>query len=328
MKPRGFDELEGQARAFRESRILLTAIELDLFTAVGEGASAAEVARNAATEPRATEMLLNALAALGALAKSAGIFRNTAETAQHLAAASPECERDALMHTVHMWDRWSTLTECVRTGAAQNLNEIEGRGEKWIGAFIAAMHRTGKERAPEIAEAVGAAGVRRMLDVGGGSGAYSIAFAQADPELRAEILDLEPVLPIAQAHIARAGLSKRVTTRAGDLRRDPLGEGLDLILLSAICHMLSVEENRDLLRRALEALAPRGRVVIRDFILNRDKTGPPAAAIFSLNMLVGTAGGASYSEIEYTVWLEEAGFRDVRRIRFPDPSSGLMEGTR
>jgi len=114
--------------------------------------------------------------------------------------------------------------------------------------------------------------------VGGGSGAYSIAFAQANPKLCADVFDLATVVPIAQSHIAEVGLADRVTTRVGDLRRDGFGAGYDLLLLSAICHMLGPDENQDLLRRAYAALTPGGRVAIQDHVMNDDGTAPRAGA--------------------------------------------------
>jgi SAM-dependent methyltransferase len=306
-----FDKLMLTMRSFQESRALLTAVELDVFTAVGAGARAEEVASKLDCDARATEMLLNALVSLGALEKRDGVFANTVETARFLVAGSPDDSRMAIMHTVHLWDRWSTLTECVRRGG----RVMEGGSdEQWTEAFIAAMHRRALGNAEQVASVVGVEKVRRMLDVGGGSGAYSIAFARANPELRAEILDLADVVRIAERHIAAAGLIKRVTARVGDLRRDELGSGYDLVLLSAICHMLGEEENRDLFARCYRALAPGGRLVVRDFILEEDKTEPRWAALFSLNMLVGTERGASYSEGEYTRWLLEAGFSSVERL--------------
>jgi len=179
------------------------------------------------------------------------------------------------------------------------------------------MHRNAAERAPMVVRSVGVENVRRMLDVGGGSGAYSIAFARANLALRADILDLSSVEPIARRHIQEAGVADRVHVRPGDLRSGPLGEGYDLVFVSAICHMLSPDENLDLLRRCHQALAPGGRVVIQDFILEPDKTAPRFAALFALNMLVGTRAGASYSEPEYSAWLAEAGFQDIRHIRLP-----------
>jgi (2Fe-2S) ferredoxin/predicted O-methyltransferase YrrM len=319
------DDLAQTIRGFQDSRALLTAIELDAFTAVADGASAGQTAAKMGTDPRATGMLLNALAALGLLSKHNGTFHNTPVSARYFVAGSPDDSRAATMHTANLWRRWSTLTDCVREGTAVTRREPREVDDRWTRPFIAAMHRNARERAPHVVRAVGTVGVRRMLDVGGGSGAYSIAFAQACAELHAEVLDRPEVLDIAQGHIDRAGLAGRVTTRVGDLRTDAFGAGFDLVLVSAICHMLGPEENSDLLRRCRHALAPDGRVVIQDFILEEDKTAPKMAALFSLNMLVGTEGGASYNESEYAEWLGEAGFREVIRVRLPGPS-GLMVG--
>jgi predicted O-methyltransferase YrrM len=311
-------------RAFQESRVLLSAIELDLFTAVGDGATATQVSGRLKTDARATEMLMNALVALEMLTKQDGVFHNAQVAARYLAESSPENERAAMMHTVHLWQAWSTLTECVRAGTGVAHKEIEDHGENWIQAFIAAMHRIATERAPQVVKAVGTDGVNRMLDVGGGSGAYSIAFAKARRELQAEVLDLPAVLPIAQRHVEEAGLLDRVKTRQGDLGTDKFGKGYDLIFVSAICHMLGPAENKDLFRRSFAALAPGGRIVLQDFILEPDKTAPRAAALFALNMLVATQTGSSYSEQEYAAWLMAAGFRNVRRIRLQGPTDLMI----
>jgi (2Fe-2S) ferredoxin/predicted O-methyltransferase YrrM len=273
------DDLNERIRAFQESRAILTALELDLFTAVADGADAGEVALRLRTDPRATEMLLNALASLRLLVKQAGVFRNSPAAARYLAAGSRDNAQPALLHTAHLWQRWSTLTDCVRAGTAATHDEIADRGQDWTEAFIAAMHRNASERASLVVHAVGAENVRRMLDVGGGSGAYSIAFARANSALRADILDLASVEPIARRHIKEAGVADRVQVRTGDLRSGRLGEGYDLVFVSAICHMLSAEENLDLLCRCREALEPGGRVVIQDFILEADKTAPRFAAL-------------------------------------------------
>lgn len=321
------DDLNERIRGFQESRAVLTALELDVFTAIGEGAAAVEVAARLHTDPRATEMLLNALASLRLLVKREGVFHNSLASARYFTARSRDNARPALLHTAHLWQRWSTLTDCVRAGTAVNRDEIAGRADDWTEAFIAAMHRNASERAPLVVRAVGAQTVRRVLDVGGGSGAYSIAFARANSGLRADILDLTAVEPIARRHIQEAGVADRVRVRIGDLRSGLLGEGYDLVFASAICHMLNPEENLDLLRRCREALVPGGRVVIQDFILEPDKTAPRFAALFALNMLVGTDGGSSYSETEYAGWLDAAGFHEIRRVRLPG-ITGLMIGLR
>jgi (2Fe-2S) ferredoxin/predicted O-methyltransferase YrrM len=317
------DELAQSIRGFQESRVILTALELDLFTALGSGATAAQAAATAGTEARATEMLLNALASLELVRKEGAVFHNAPVAARYLAAGSADSARMAMLHTAGLWHRWSGLTECVRTGTATP----EERGAEGTEAFIAAMHNNARQRAAQLAGCLmgpGAAGASRMLDVGGGSGAYAIAFAQANPQLRAEVFDQPAVLAIAQRHIREAGLEERISTRVGDLRSDEFGGGYDLVLISAICHMLGVEENRNLLARVSRALVKGGRVAIQDFLLRADKTGPRSGALFSLNMLVNTQGGASYSEEEYTAWLREAEFGEVRRVPLPGPAGVLI----
>jgi (2Fe-2S) ferredoxin/SAM-dependent methyltransferase len=321
------DELNLAIRSFQESRVILTAVELDIFSAVGKSCGAADVARKLGTDPRATEMLMNALVAMRLLEKESGVFRNTPVSTRFLAAGGRDDSRAAVMHTVGLWIRWSTLTACVRAGTAVAHEEMADRGVDWTEAFIAAMDRNARERAPHVLRAVGSGGIERMLDVGGGSGAYSIAFAHANPGLQAEILDLPAVCAIAKRHIDEAGLTDRIKTREGDLRFGLPGEEYDLVLVSAICHMLSPEESLGLFRKCHGALHPGGRLVVQDFILEEDKTAPKSAALFSLNMLVGTVAGSSYSEEEYADWFGRAGFRKVSRVRLPGPS-GLMIGTR
>ncbi|HTT72218.1 MAG TPA: methyltransferase [Anaeromyxobacteraceae bacterium] len=320
------DDLADTLRGYMPSRVLLTALELDVFTAVArcEEPAAPALAAAMGCDPRATRVLLDGLVALGALKKDGDRYANAEATARFLVAGSPDDARAALRHNLSLWSTWSTLTQVVRTGRPVRHQEMQERGSDWTTPFIAAMHRNAALRAPLVVQAVGACGARRLLDVGGGSGAYAIAFARAVPGLEAEVFDLPTVVPIAQRHIAEAGLSERVRTRVGDLRRDAFGTGYDLVLLSAICHMLGPDENRDLFRRIGSALAQGGRLVIQDHLMAEDRTAPRAGALFAINMLVGTPGGGTYTEGEYAAWLAEAGFSSPRRIALPGPNDLLV----
>jgi ubiquinone/menaquinone biosynthesis C-methylase UbiE len=115
---------------------------------------------------------------------------------------------------------------------------------EWTCNFIAGMQRNAKDRAPLVVKALGTAGVHRILDLGGGSGAYSIAFAKASPEVRCEILDVPEVVPLAADYVGKAGVSAQVSLRAGDMLQDDFGSGYDIIMLNAICHMFSEEQNQ------------------------------------------------------------------------------------
>jgi len=318
------DPLADMIRGYMPSRAILTALELDLFTAVGNGGSGEAVAAKANTNPRATEMLLNSLVSLKLLEKKDGVFRNTALSARYFVEESKDNARGGLLHTAHIWHRWSTLTDCVRAGTSVSQR---GSDSSWTEAFIAAMDRNAKERARHVVKAVGTNGVRRILDLGGGSAAYSIAFVSELAGAHADILDLPDVVPLTRGYIGKAGLSDRISARAGSMLTDSFGDNYDLVLLNAICHMFSEEQNRGIFQRAFAALAPGGRLVVQDFILEADKTAPQFAALFSLNMLVGTQAGSSYSEPEYEQWMKAAGFAKVERVRLPGPS-GLMVGTR
>ena len=316
------DRLHEMIGSNMPSRCLLTAIELDIFTAVGEGASAAEVGTKIHASARGTEILLNALVALGLLTKSGGEYRNTAETARFFRRGSKDNQRDGLLHMADMWHYWSTLTEAVRSGTSVEIVR-EGNSE-WTGNFIAAMQNVAKDRAPQVAKALGTEGVRRILDLGGGSGVYSIAFAKASRDVKCEILDLAEVTPLTTEYVSKAGMAAQVNIRSGDMLHDDYGSGYDIVMLNAICHMFTEEQNREIFRRARQALAPNGRLVVQDFILNPDKTGPLQAALFSVNMLVATKAGADYSEREYTTWMKDAGFGEVRRIGLPGPSDLIV----
>lgn len=307
------------ARAFMPSRILLTAVELKVFGALGdESKTSVEVASALDTDPRATDRLMDALVALGFLAKSGDRFTNTPETQQSLVPGRPGYAGDALMHAVNMWDSWSTLTAAVTRGTSVFRREGDARAD-WVRPFISAMHYNASASAPGVALLVDLAGVRRLLDVGGGSGAYSMEFCRAKPDLDAVVFDLPDVVPITREYIEAAGLSDRISTLAGDFTADELPSGFDLVFVSAIIHMNSQEANIDLLRKCARALNPGGRVVIQDFIVDEARTSPPHAAIFALNMLVATRAGDTYTEDEVRSWLAETGFGDVTRV---DPPSG------
>ena len=323
------DHLDQMIRGFMPSRCILTALELDIFTAVGDGANAEQIGTRIHANARAACMLLNALVALGLLSKSGDDYKNTPESARFFFQGSKDNHRDGLLHTANIWHRWSTLTGAVRSGTSVPIDRGDDRKDdhddaNWTRNFITAMQRHAKDRAPLVVKALGTAGIHRILDLGGGSGAYSIAFAKAIPEVRCEILDIPEVVPLTAEYVSQAGVSARVGLRPGDMLRDDFGSGYDLIMLNAICHMFSEEQNQDIFRRAHQALAPHGRLVAQDFILNPDKTGPQHAALFSLNMLVGTDAGASYSEVEYNHWMKAAGFTDVSRINLPGPSSLIV----
>ena len=318
------DEVNALVGGFRASRAFLTAIELDVFTAVGDGAGAEEVAATMGTDLRGTTALLRSLVSLGLLEREGDRFRNGAVARAHLMEGSPHDARAAFMHSAHLWHRWSGLTDCVTTGKSAPRGE---RSEDQLFSFIAAMHRNATLRAPAVIASLDLSDVESTLDVGGGSGAYSIALARAKPGLRATVFDMPAVLPLTKSYAEQANVADRINLVGGSFHTDELGSGYDLALLFAICHMNSPEENVELLRKIAASLRSGGRLVIQDFLLDDDGGGHATSTLFALNMLVNTVGGNSYRRKDYTAWLESGGFTAIEFKALPGPT-GLVIGTK
>jgi SAM-dependent methyltransferase len=300
------------SRRFMESRVLLTAYELRVFTALGRGPrSAGQVARAAKADPRAMDRLLDALCCLGFVRKKAGNFSNSPAAARYLVQGRPDYLA-GLGHAVQLWDTWSTLTDAVRRGRGV-FKAPPRRGREFFVPFIAAMHARAVPQAQSIVTSLPLAGVRRVLDVGGGSGAYAMAFARAKPGLRATVFDLPQVAPLTRGYVRKAGLSQRVDVRVGDYDQDAFPGGNDLVFLSAIIHSCSPAGTRRLFQKCARALNPGGLIVVQEFVVDEDRTSPAFSVFFALNMLVGTPGGDTYTESEIRSWLEGAGFGAVKR---------------
>lgn len=312
------------AQGFQNSRILLTAFELDLFSALDHTTrTSAEVAQRLDTDPRATDRLMNALAAMGFLTKTGEVFANTEASRKWLVKDSPDY-LSALFHSANLYDRWSDLTAAVYRGS--RLRDRPRDGDQ-LRHFIEAMHNRGQRSAAKVVAAMELSGVRRALDVGGGSGIYAMALCQRAPELTATVFDLPEVVALTAEYVAAAGLSRRIDTRAGDFLTDDLGQGYDLVFISAIVHMLSPEENRQLLTKAVAALNPGGQVAVQDFVMDPSRTRPLFGAVFALNMLVNTRGGDVYTEAEIVDWLRQAGCLSTQRLD-TGPVTAMVVGRR
>jgi predicted O-methyltransferase YrrM len=314
------EAISALSRGFMESRVLLTGAELDLFTLIAAVPLTGEqIAERIGADRHSLTIVLDALAAMGLLVKRGGFYQTEPSAARLLAAGSPESILPIILHNVDLWERWGRLTAKV---AARE------RPEWSMQAFIDAMHVIGRPLAERIVALIDPMGARRLIDVGGGSGTYTLAFLEAAPALRATIFDRPEVIEMARERVAAAGMAERVTFVAGDFGQDPLPGGHDLALVSAIIHQNSPAENSALFRKVFASLDPGGRVVVRDHVLSPDRTTPRSGALFAVNMLVGTEGGNSYTEAEIRDALTEAGFVGVRLIHPDTRMDGLMEAFR
>lgn len=317
-------ELSG---AYQTSRVFLTAYELDVFSVLGDKKkTSGEVATAINADLRGTDRLLNALCALELLTKSGDHFTNSPVAAKYLVKGKPDFQ-SGLMHAVHMWDSWTTLTKAVRNGGTVTNTPLNESGPEWLEAFIEAMHSGAVMRAPFVVGKIDLAGVSQVLDLGGGSGAWSMAFARAKDDLKATVFDLPNVVPLTQKYIEQAGFSDRICTVPGNFYEDDLGSGFDLAFMSAIIHVNSFDQNRELVNKVSSALNQGGRIVILDFIMEDNRIEPRFGTFFALQMLTIMPGGDTYTESEIKSWMEEAGILFAERIDL-GRGSGLMIGTK
>ena len=319
---------------FWASKTLAAAVELDLFTLLsGRTVEPEELCQLLNIHPRPAEMLLSGCAALGLLEQHGGRFANSPLAEEYLVRGKPYY----FGGVVTMLDRrlylpWNRLTEAIKTNRAQTWGDQAGLFEA-ISAnpaeqriFTEAMHSWSIQSGRAVAQAFDFSARRQLIDVGGGSGAYCIEACRRYPHLRAVVFDIPSALEIAREKIAEAGLSDRITTHAGDFFRDALPEGSDVVLLSMILHDWAPEKNRTILLKSYDALPTGGAVLVSELMMDDDKSGPAPAALMSLNMLIETEG-RNYTWAEYTRWLEETGFEQIRRVPLESPgANGILVG--
>jgi SAM-dependent methyltransferase len=309
-----------------KSRVILTAAELNFFTRLDEKpCSAGELAREKGLDARATTRVLDCLVTFDLLEKQAGVYKLTG-TGIFFSSHHPETVLPMILHMNHLWDTWSNLTPVVKEGGIPALESgVHMTDEKWR-SFIGAMHVAGRELAQKIADDYDLGRFKRLLDIGGASGTYTIAFLRRNPAMKAVIFDLQNIIPMAAERISKERIKDRVELVAGDFYKDKLPEGCDLALLSAIIHQNSQERNLDLFTKIFSALEPGGTLLIRDHIMDESRTKPPAGAMFAINMLVNTAGGDTYTFKEVKEGLERAGFTNVQQVRYGEGMDCLVAG--
>ncbi len=312
--------------SFQECRILLTAAQLDLFTKLEERPrTAGELCREQGWSLRGLTILMDALAAQGILNRSPdGHYSVNPSIQGLLVKGGKDSILPMVLHRGTMWETWSHLTEIVKTGSNPNRKDILSQPGEDMKAFIGAMHFIGLKMAKEIAASVDLKPFTRMLDVGGASGTYTMAFLERAPHMTATVFDLPGVVEMARKRIAENGLTDRVQVVAGDYTVDELPKGHDLVLLSAIIHSNGRDVNRELFAKIHEALAPGGSILIRDYFLNSTRISPPDGAMFAVNMLAATTAGTAYTFAEVRDDLEHAGFKEVRMIRDGDHMNQLV----
>jgi SAM-dependent methyltransferase len=301
--------------AYQQTYALRAAIDLDLFTAIGEGANEpALLAKRLKAAERGVRILADYLTVQGFLRKENGTYLLTQETAVFLDRRSPACmgSMAGFLTSDDSVHRFTLLAESVRKGgtALDTGDTSKPMDDVWVN-FARSMAPLAVPMAGVLSQIInaGSQGPVRVLDIAAGHGMYGITVAKNNPQAQVTALDWQPVLEVAKENARAAGIADRFSTRPGSAFDADLGAGYDYVLLTNFLHHFDIPTNEKLLKRFHAALKPGGRALTVEFVPNPDRVSPPVAAGFSLVMLANTDAGDAYTLEEYDKMFRAAGFK-------------------
>lgn len=302
-------------------------VKLGVFTAIGEEQLALDdIAKKLGADKRALAMLLNALSAMGLLVKKENAYSNAPAGISFLSKDSPEYIGYMIMHHRSLMHSWVDLDKAVKTGKSLRTRATKNKEEEREN-FLMGMFNIAMNLAPRLSSEVDLSGRRHLLDLGGGPGTYAIHFCLNNPKLKAAVCDLPTTRPFAQKVIEQFGLTDRIDFKPLDYMREDIPGTYDAAWLSHILHAESPKVCKMIIQKTVSALEPGGMIIVHDFILNNTMDSPIFPTLFSLNMLLGTDSGQSYSEKQIMDMLAEADVKEIKRISFQSPNdSGMISG--
>jgi predicted O-methyltransferase YrrM len=318
---------------FWASKTLMAAVKMDVFTKLdGKEVSVQEFQQLLGIQSRPAQVFASALASIGLLEAKNGKFSNSQVAAAFLSQKSPAYMGGFVrMCDERLYKAWDYLSwslannrpaDVKKGGDAESLFN-DAKSDKSVEAmqkFTHAMHGVSIGPAMALAKAFDFTKYKSMIDIGGGSGAYAINVVKEYPNMTATVADLGPVCKVAEQYIAQYGLGSRVKTALFDFWKQDVPKGHDVAFLSHIIHDYDEEKDVTLLKKIHASLNPGGAVIVSEWMLNDEKTGPVPSAMMGLNMIIETNGGRNYSFAEVSEMLKKAGFKNVEKRPLAGPA--------
>ncbi len=310
--------LQKIARSFIESAALQAAIELELFTAVAAGHDTpASFARHAGITELNADRLMTMCSARGILLWQDERYRNADDVARFLVKGEPGYAAAWLGFAHRDWKRWGELSKHLRdTSPVRSLGDYETMTVEQARRYHEATSSIGFGAGRRFARDVDLTGRKKLLDLGGGSGAYSITAVQEFEGLSAVVFDLPPVAVVAGEYIAKHGVADRVSAQPGDFTRDPFPRDCDVAEMARTLPQYGSEVMREVIRRAHDALLPGGEMHLIGEMLDDDRSGPTDAAIWGLLEALANSTGTTHTRSDCIGYFRDAGFLDVAAHEF------------
>jgi len=312
--------LQGITKGFWQSAALMSAVELDIFSAIAAGDNTIDrVAERAGITSLNAERLLTALTAMELLTRAAGEFKNAADVDRFLVKDKPTYAGPWMLFGKPRWDGWGALTERLKTGEEEQRRlgmyddtfTVERARE-----YHEATYSIGMGAARRFHKQVDLAGRRKMMDLGGGSGCYCIVGVQAHEGLRAEVLDLPPVVEVTREYLQENAVADRVVATACDFTRDALPVDADVAIMASNLPQYGRDIIPAVVQRVFDALLPGGEFHLLGEMLDADGCGPIAPAMWGLSEAVSYSTGLAHNVDECKEYLARAGFNSVAAHEF------------
>ena len=312
--------LQRISKAFWESAALMSAVELGVFTAIANGHDTlATAARAMGVEPVNAERLFTVLVSMELLGRSGERFTNAPDVDRFLVQGRPTYAGPWMLFSKPRWEDWGKLTEHLKLREADQ--KVLGRYDDTFTVENArvyhdATYSIGMGAARRFHRQVDLTGRRKIMDLGGGSGCYCIVAVQTHPGLTAEVLDLAPVITVTRGFLAANGVADAVTATTCDFTRDPLPRDADVAIMASNLPQYSRAIIADVVKRVFDALLPGGEFHLIGEMLDADRCGPLAPALWGLAEAVNHSTGLAHSVTECAAYLEAAGFENVITAEF------------
>lgn len=315
------DEIIKIATGFHLSKILFAAVEFDIFSKIGrKKLQAKEIAKMCRLPVRSTTRLLNGNVAVGLLNYEKGKYSNSKVSEKYLIRGKKEYLGDLMKAYNNMlYDKWGNLEEVIKSNKFQ---PVFGPQKDTIGNIsknikiaekaIMAQHNYSIKPAEELASKFDFSKYNTLLDLGGGSGILSITAVKKYPNLKAIVFDFPPVCKITRKVISKYKAGTKVKVIEGNILIDDFPKGADIILISGVLDGYDSKICRKIIKKSYDYLPSGGAIILKESIINDDRTSPLFPVLFSIALMIETEGGDARSRGEMTQWLKEAGFKKIR----------------
>jgi len=307
------------AWGYAPTLVVEAAVRHGVFDLLDESPKTVEqLAKKTGASKRGLTAILNVLVSLNFLSRKGDRYALTPESDAFLVSSRPGFLGALYRHmSSQIIPTWLELDKVVRTGKPAGLVNKRKQGAKFFAEFVEALFPLSYRAAGLLGEHLKISSTKKpigVLDIAAGSGVWGIALAEQSPHVSISAVDWPEVLKVTKRVARRRGVGNRLKGIPGDLLEADFGKGHSVATLGHILHSEGPKRSQQLLRKVFKSLTPGGAIVIAEFVPNDQRTGPPNALIFAVNMLVNTTEGDTFTFAEMSQWLRSAGFRNPRQL--------------